>query len=54
MKVEHLLFLGHSKFTINRSKNIMNNKIYIGQSADIEKRWNAHLLTINNPNKKSC
>lgn len=38
---------------IYKIQNQINNKIYIGQSSNIEKRWNAHLLTINNPNKQS-
>lgn len=36
---------------IYKIENQINNKCYIGQSSNIERRWNAHLLAINNPNK---
>lgn len=35
---------------IYKITNTLTNKIYIGQSIDIEKRWEAHKLTINNSN----
>ena len=32
------------------AKNIVNEKVYIGKSVDIEKRWKDHKNGYNNPN----
>lgn len=37
---------------IYKIENLINNKVYIGQSRDIFKRWNSHKNTATNPNKQ--
>ena len=34
-------------------RNKVNNKAYIGQAVDIDKRWGEHIKELNN-NKKYC
>ena len=31
-------------------KNLVNNKVYVGQSVDIDKRWKSHINRLNNNN----
>ena len=33
---------------IYKVKNLINSKVYIGQSVDIEKRWSTHIAELNN------
>ena len=34
---------------IYKITNLYNNKVYIGQSVDIEERWKQHLRAVENP-----
>lgn len=39
-------------FTVYKITNLINNKVYIGSSVDVERRWREHKNVANNPNHK--
>jgi len=39
-------------FTVYKITNLINNKVYIGSSIDVARRWREHKTVANNPNHK--
>lgn len=42
-----MMFMVHRISGIYKITNLVNNKVYIGQSVNIRKRWNQHVLELN-------